>query len=97
MYFVYLFQILFDFDLLYPEADSTAIFGDAWNNIKSRIYTILEDGVDGSKYPLQDENFLDFLYLLKFFSIRTKLETAANSFIKMSEVLKFSCFHFHFH
>lgn len=81
-------KVLYDFDLLYDHANSTALFGEIWSEIRVRPYELLQDGIDGSKYPLNDKHFLDFLYLLKILpSARYKFETSVNNFIKMSQVI----------
>lgn len=82
------FQILFDFDLLFENANSVGLFSDLWTNIKAEPYKLLTSGVDCSKYPLNDENFIDFLHLLKILpSARCQFPTSVNNFIKISEVM----------
>lgn len=77
-----------DFDLLHDHADPTALFGEIWSEIRVRPYEMLQDGIVGSKYRLNDKHFLDFLYLLKILpSARYKFETSVNNFIKIIQVI----------
>lgn len=86
--YFYSLQILYDFDLMYKNANSTAFFSDIWTNLRVRLYELNEQGVDGSDYPINDDNFLDFLYLLNALpSPRNKFAASVRHFIKISEVI----------
>lgn len=72
---------------MFDQANSTVLFSDVWTKVKAEPYKLNGTSINGSKYPLSDDSFLDFLHLLKCLpSTRTKFETSVSNFIKISEV-----------
>lgn len=88
----FLFQILFDFDLMYTNADSNALLNDIWaNTILKNLYNLFEEGINGCNYPINDASFLDLLYLIRAMpSARYKFDTSVSNFIKISKVMLFA-------